>query len=67
TPAATWPLKKSVNTTNTPSFLLTSQSQPQAMYGMQDRAYSDANTSSVTQLPNFQFSLHTVIPLSSLH
>ncbi|KAI6103640.1 hypothetical protein F5141DRAFT_1007844, partial [Pisolithus sp. B1] len=42
---ATQPSKKSINTTNPPSFLLTSRSQPQTTYGTQDTAYSDENTS----------------------
>ncbi|KAI6115411.1 hypothetical protein EV401DRAFT_1865173 [Pisolithus croceorrhizus] len=66
TPAATRPSKKSVKATSLPSFVLTSQSQPQATYGTQETAYSDENTSSVARFPNFQFSLHTVTSLSSL-
>ncbi|KAI5985647.1 hypothetical protein EDD15DRAFT_2582430 [Pisolithus albus] len=68
TPAATQPSKKSVNATSAPSFLLTSQSQPHVgTYETQETAYSDENTSSVTRFPNFQFSLHTVTSLASLH
>ncbi|KAI6124739.1 hypothetical protein EDD16DRAFT_1475007 [Pisolithus croceorrhizus] len=66
TPAATQPSKKSVKATSLPSFVLRSQSQPQATYGTQETAYSDENTSSVARFPNFQFSLHTVTALSSL-
>ncbi|KIK11151.1 hypothetical protein PISMIDRAFT_123204, partial [Pisolithus microcarpus 441] len=67
TPAATQPSKKkSVNATSVPSFLLTSQSQPQGTYETQETAYSDENTSSVTRFPNFQFSLRTVTSLASL-
>ncbi|KAI6096550.1 hypothetical protein EV401DRAFT_2247628, partial [Pisolithus croceorrhizus] len=65
-PAATQPSKKSVSTTNPPSFPLTSESQPQATYGAQDTAYSEKNTSSVTRFPNFQFNIYTAISLSSL-
>ncbi|KAI6106892.1 hypothetical protein F5141DRAFT_984690, partial [Pisolithus sp. B1] len=58
--------RKSVNTTNRTSFLLTSQSQSQATYRTQDTVYSDENTSSVARFSNFQSSLHTVTSLSSL-
>ncbi|KIO04234.1 hypothetical protein M404DRAFT_1000744 [Pisolithus tinctorius Marx 270] len=66
TPAATQPSKKSINASGLPSFLLTSQSQPQATYETQETTYSDDNTSSITRFPNFQISLHTITPLSSL-
>ncbi|KAI6043369.1 hypothetical protein EDC04DRAFT_2652780, partial [Pisolithus marmoratus] len=66
TPADTQPSKKSLNATSLPSFLLTSQSQPQATYQTQETVYSDENTSAVTRFPNFQFSLHTITSLSSL-